>query len=251
MLNQYNSQRAQYLDRLLSKENGPGLYGDYNDYHQARFNYVLKKCSELSQSNETKVLDVGRSYLSTLLLKYYKSVTTLGFPLNDHDDDDNETSAFAGHIVYDLNSAQELRPIETEERFSLIVLAEVIEHLFTAPELTLFVLAELIEPGGHMIIQTPNASALHKRLKLLWGLHPYERIRVNNRNPGHYREYTKQELIEIVQTVGLDFVSHEYKDYFSIYGSPARKVAMMLNKAFVTVMPQLARGQTIIVRKVN
>jgi 2-polyprenyl-3-methyl-5-hydroxy-6-metoxy-1,4-benzoquinol methylase len=249
MFGQDISYRKQYFSRLLSESDGPGLYGDYNAYHDARFSYLLEKCVQLCPANNIKVLDVGRSELSRLLSKYYSSVTTLGFPLVE--DEPNSASggdrAFAGHIVYDLNCAQELRPVDTDQRFSLIVFAEVIEHLYTAPELTLFVLSELLELGGHMIIQTPNASALHKRLKLLFGLHPYQRIRVNNRNPGHYREYTKQELIEIVQTVGLKLISHEYKDYFSIYGSQVRKSAQLLNKVFVTMVPQFARGQTLIV----
>lgn len=133
--------------------------------------------------------------------------------------------------MYDLNWAQELRPIETSQRF-LIVFAEVIEHLYTAPELTLFVLSQLLEPGSRMIIQTPNACALHKRLKLLFGIHPYQRISINNRNPAHYREYTKGELIDIIQVVGLGLISHEYKDYFAIYGSPVWKAAMLLQRIF-------------------
>ena len=113
------------------------------------------------------MLDIGRSKLSSLLSKYYYRVTTLGFPFDleaekTSSDDDRPPS---GHIMYDLNWTQELRPIETSQRFSLIVFAEVIEHLYTASELTLFVLSELLEPGGRMI-QTPNACALHKRLKL-------------------------------------------------------------------------------------
>jgi 2-polyprenyl-3-methyl-5-hydroxy-6-metoxy-1,4-benzoquinol methylase len=251
VVGQDTSYRAQYLSRLLSEENGPGLYGDYNAYHKARFDYVLKKCVELCPDKDAKVLDVGRSQLSQLLSKYYYSVTTIGFPLNEEEakSASDGDRAFDGHIVYDLNCAQELRPIETSQRFSLIVFAEVIEHLYTAPELTLFVLSELLEPGGHMIIQTPNASALHKRLKLMCGLHPYQRIRINNRNPGHYREYTKRELIGIVQTVGLQLTCHEYKDYFSIYGSPVRKAAMLLNRVLVTAVPHFARGQTLIVSR--
>ncbi|MGA7385503.1 MAG: hypothetical protein WBW81_12655 [Methylocella sp.] len=121
--------------------------------------------------------------------------------------------------MYDLNCAQELRPIETSQRFSLIVFAEVIEHLYTATELTLFVLSELLEPGGRMIIQT-------------LGIHPYQRFSINNRNPAHYREYTKGELIDIIQIVGLGLISHEYKDYFAIYGSPVLEGSHVATKDF-------------------
>jgi hypothetical protein len=54
-----------------------------------------------------------------------------------------------------------------------IVFAEVIEHLFTAPELVLAYLHELLVPRGQLLLQTPNAASLRKRLKLALGRNPF------------------------------------------------------------------------------
>jgi hypothetical protein len=78
------------------------------------------------------------------------------------------------------------------------------------------------------------------------GWHPYERIRINKTAPGHYREYTKRELIEVVQTVGLQVIRHEFRDYFVARGSPVWKAATYLNKWLSRVFPQFAHGQTLV-----
>ncbi|MDP9149663.1 MAG: hypothetical protein M3O36_06955 [Myxococcota bacterium] len=43
--------------------------------------------------------------------------------------------------------------------------AEVLEHLHTAPELVLAFLRRLLLPQGLLILQTPNAASLSKRIK--------------------------------------------------------------------------------------
>ena len=79
-------------------------------------------------------------------------------------------------------------------RYDLVVFAEVIEHLHTSPVHTLAFVRGLLADAGVLILQTPNAASLPKRLKLLAGRNPYELIRADGGNPGHFREYTLAEL---------------------------------------------------------
>jgi len=130
-----------------------------------------------------------------------------------------------------------------------VVFAETIEHLTTAPELVLAGLADVLRPGGFLVCQTPNAAALHKRLKLLFGYNPYERIRVDPTNPGHFREYTRAELFEIGRIVGLEIVLHFYKDYFGCEGSSLRQTAALALRLMSRIVPSFARGQTIVYRR--
>jgi hypothetical protein len=76
-------------------------------------------------------------------------------------------------------------------------MAEVLEHLYTAPQLVLGFIKTLLIPNGLLIVQTPNAAAVGKRIKLLLGRNPYEMIRTDLSDPGHYREYTISELQRI------------------------------------------------------
>ena len=78
---------------------------------------------------------------------------------------------------------------------------------------------------------------------------PTKRIRVNPLNPGHYREYTKAELVDYAQTLGLEVVGHDYRDYFGWTPLPGDPVTLALYKGLVAALPSLARGQTIVLRR--
>jgi SAM-dependent methyltransferase len=224
----------------------------YEDFHKARFDYVIQKCKEFCPDPFTTILDIGPSPLTKRLLDYYHHVTTLGFPWNGRvfpgqSKPEPVQKPVENHITYDLNQAQSLEPIDTDKTFDLIVFAEVIEHLHTAPELTLFVLKKVMKPGGYMIVQTPNAAVFYKRLLLLIGRNPYEKIRIDTGNPGHFREYTKRELIAYAQGVDFEIVAHEFRDYF---GRPCGNgLLFYLNKAIVACVPSFRCGQTVILRK--
>jgi hypothetical protein len=66
------------------------------------------------------------------------------------------------------------------------------------------------------VLQTPNAASLRKRIKLLIGRNPYERIRVDRSNPGHFREYTVNELRSIVSGAGFTVQEVWTRFYFDL-----------------------------------
>jgi SAM-dependent methyltransferase len=104
------------------------------------------------------------------------------------------------HYCFDLNETQYRdRWRSGLGPYDLVVFAEVIEHLYTAPELVLDFLGRLLVPRGLLLLQTPNAVSLGKRVKFALGINPFERIRVDRLNPGHYREYTLNELLDILR----------------------------------------------------
>ena len=104
-------------------------------------------------------------------------------------------------------------------------MGEVIEHLYTAPELVLSFIKTFLAPEGFLIIGTPNAVSMDKRLSILKGENPYEKIRKDNTNPGHFREYTADELQQIGRQIGLKAESIEYHDF-----SPAtRNIHLLKN----------------------
>ena len=245
------------METLLVEESRGQAGHNYLEYHSERFDYIVKKCREFCPDSRANVLDIGRSQLSSLLLKEYESVTTLGLPLSWKEQFGHEAGSerisddksYAGHIVFDLNDAQRVEWIDTRQTFSLVVFAETIEHLYTAPELVLGVLAKTLARDGVIICQTPNASALHKRVKMMMGRNPYELLRVNAGNRGHIREYTRKELIAVGRRAGLTMVFHEYRDYFGASGGTAKKTAIMGLKAAATLLPSLSRGQTIVYKR--
>jgi SAM-dependent methyltransferase len=250
-----NQDFRNYREQLLESENLTLSAHDYEAYHSKRFNYVFKLVTSIQPDQSAMLLDVGRSSLSAKFADYYKVVHTLGFPLSETEKFGHEAGStrgsekFGGHITFDLNVVPESNYDDNSVLFDIIVCAEVLEHLHAAPEITLKALSYFLRPGGHMIVQTPNAAALHKRLLSMLGKNPYERIRIDTRNPGHFREYTGAELLELAGIIGLDVIKHDYVDYFAVSGGVLRRISQRLLKVVAFLVPAMARGQTIVLHK--
>ena len=161
---------------------------------------------------ESRILDIGPHFLTEQIHRFYPTPTiyTLGF--------ENESICGPGivkkHIQFDLNNAQYPEKWPNFDQHDLIVMSEVIEHLYTSPVRVLSFLKTLLLPGGLILVTTPNGLSISRRLKLLFGIHPYEMIRESRENPGHIREYTQSELIKVGTDVGLQLVLTSLENYF-------------------------------------
>jgi SAM-dependent methyltransferase len=196
------------IDTERRRSCGRHLAEGYKQGMAERFDRVLDLCTQLVPIPDATILDVGRSYLTTKLANHYKCVFSMGYDLETDDGGHREPEQIDSvpHIIFDLNQSKYAEKWPNYPGyFDLIVIGEVIEHIFTAPEFTLFLLRYLLKPGGFIILTTPNALRIDARLKLMLGTgNPYERLRYYDENPGHYREYSKKELIEIGKISGLE-----------------------------------------------
>jgi len=240
------------LIRSLYEEEGRTLTREvpYQEFHRARFDYAFELCRELVPSRDAAVLDVGRSELSIRLSRYYRDFHTLGFPIRraSHGAEEDLPDP-SRHIVFDLNDAQSPEHWVQLPELDLIMFAEVIEHLYTAPELALAFLSQGLRPGGLLICQTPNAVSLDKRVRMLLGANPFHPILLDKNNPAHFREYTRRELARIGDAIGLRLLRHEYREYFQVRGGPPRQLAGKAFKLLCRAVPQFRRGQTIVWQK--
>jgi 2-polyprenyl-3-methyl-5-hydroxy-6-metoxy-1,4-benzoquinol methylase len=174
-----------------------------------RFQVTLDICKKHVPNQSAHVLDIGRSNLTNLLSQYYKDVSTLGFDLEKDDGGHRENIKIPNlpHIVYDLNESKNTGSWPNHPQvFDLIVFCETLEHLYTAPEYVLLMLKYLLSPTGIIVITTPNAVSFHKRVIYLRGKNPAERLRFYQMNPGDYRQYTRDEIIDIADKSGLRIV---------------------------------------------
>jgi 2-polyprenyl-3-methyl-5-hydroxy-6-metoxy-1,4-benzoquinol methylase len=237
---------------MTAPGNTPGINPAYEAFHAPRFAYLVQLLQEQRVIGPaSRVLDIGASRLTEMIRERFSvRVDTLGFM-------PDARSSRGDHYEFDLNRAQSeatwRRDLPT---YDVVVMAEVIEHLYTAPELVLAFLTTLIKPGGRLIIQTPNAAAATRRIKLLMGRNPYERIRVDNTNPGHFREYTERELRSILDTAGFDVRDVDVRFYFDAryahHGAEPRYqpvVGRMKNVLFSMLPKSLRLGMTIIAQK--
>ena len=144
------------------------------------FEHVSNVRATLTQSDvPVTILDIGPSFFTELLRHAFPqdSIITLGF-----DSQQSRGGHFplgirhekATHFNFDLNdSLYRERWIQVPEA-KLVILAEVIEHLYTSPKHVLSFVRSLMAPEGYLLIQTPNAATLKKRMKLLRGANPFE-----------------------------------------------------------------------------
>lgn len=179
--------------------------------HKRRFSQLgellLKRYSNGGESRPpARILDVGQSYQTLLVAKLFpeSELVTLGFQDNRY-----KPKNAVEHIQYDLNDAYFETTWPKERGFDLVLFLEVIEHLYTSPRQTLKFIKTLLVPRGVIMISTPNALFLGHRISLLMGRHPFEMIRDSRINPGHFREYTRKELLGIGKELNL---AEEYVD---------------------------------------
>jgi SAM-dependent methyltransferase len=183
------------------------------------------------------ILVVGPSYESVLLRETIPGATvdTLGW-------EDHRFPRVGGerHLQHDLND-----PDYPElDRHDVIVCAEVIEHLHVPAEPVLRALAGGLAPDGHLVLQTPNATALPKRLRMVLGRNPYAPIRSQPGNPGHFHEYTVRELRDAVEAAGLEIERLVAANYFD-HGSRKNRAY----RALGPVLPRTLReGITVVAR---
>ncbi len=187
-------------DKEYSWTSGNDSAVKYAEVHEKRHNKIVSLCKKYKSDVNINVLDVGRSNLSVLLSKYYKSLTTLGHGLDSDDGGHRELEPLEDnkHIVFDLNRSEYVNewPV-VDEKFDLIIFSETIEHLPVAPEYPLLFLQSLLKENGLLVLTTPNGASILKRMTLLFGENPFERIRFNLNNPGHFREYTRKEILHL------------------------------------------------------
>src|SRR6185437_410596 len=172
------------LTRMLEAEKaltcGAESRQSYLSIHRVRFEEILRLCRTYVADSSARVLDVGRSELTAYLGGFYGDVHTLGFDPEADDGGHRESEALNGvpHITFDLLRSDRVDEWPDCGRFDLIVFSEVIEHLSVAPEYTLALLHSLLTENGVLICTTPNAAEIGKRLRLLLGRNPYERLRL-------------------------------------------------------------------------
>ena len=194
------------VDKEKSESCGEKASIHYQKHHADRYKKTLKTCLQYVPEPNVCVLDVGRSAFTSKLSSYYNSVYSLGFDTELDEGGQREISPMpnVAHIEYNLNQADHVDTWPNyPDKFALIVFAETIEHVFIAPEYILLMFCYLLKPNGYIIVSTPNAVFIWNRVRMFLGYNPFERIRYYSQNPGHYREYTKNELKEIGGNSGL------------------------------------------------
>jgi len=189
----------------------------YLGVHHERYGILVEDClrllSEVQSLSDSRprALVIGPRFEVDLLHRLAPEaiVDTLGlnpglFPVRDGEK----------FVQFDLNQTDDTSLRPDLEAYDLIVMAEVIEHLWTAPSVILPWLWSLLVPGGYLIVQTPNAVSLPHRLRMLIGINPFQEVQTDRAYPGHIREYTVKEMTREGRAAGFEVAEMRTGNYF-------------------------------------
>ncbi|GAB4017241.1 methyltransferase domain-containing protein [Spirosoma koreense] len=207
----------------------------YFQFHQARFTYLGEEVHRLATAKNhpaqpVSLLDIGPHFQTPIfreLLGAAATINTLGWEIGESI---VPKGVVDQHFTFDLNDSPYPERWVPMPQHDIIVMAEVFEHLHTAPEYFLGFIRTLLKPDGYLLIGTPNAVSLTHRVHMVGGNNPFEKIRVTINNPGHFREYTVQELKTYAKMSGFSVERTTLSDFY-----PSSPMARLL-KSYVPTL---------------
>lgn len=138
-----------------------------------------------------------------------------------------------------------------------VIICEVLEHLNFNPLPVMLEINRVLKDDGYIYISMPNQTNLGNRIKLLRGKSVHNPIgdffkqldRNNNMLVGlHWREYTLNETIELVQKMGFDIVT---KYYFQPTERHKSNILKKMLRKIAFSYPPLRSFQVVIGKKVS
>jgi SAM-dependent methyltransferase len=184
--------------------------------HGERYQRLIQAAARILATTKPRdgsfwILDIGPRFEVDLLRRLARDarVDTLGIdsgPLPRREGDE--------HHTFDLGQTDDPAARPAIGPYDLVVMAEVLEHVPMPPSVVLPWLRSILRPRGHLLIQTPNAVALQNRLRMLTGRQPFQPLSADRSYPGHFREYTVNELVVEAQAAGFRVAHLETGNYF-------------------------------------
>src|ERR1700682_4152199 len=90
-------------------------------------------------------------------------------------------------------------PFSAPAKFDLIVFSDILEHLYDPKDVLRRHLA-LLQPGGRLLISTPNIAIWNVRLELLFGRFAYQETGTLDKT--HIRFFTQRTIRELARAAG-------------------------------------------------
>lgn len=160
-------------------------------FYDEKLEFILKKTGK-----NKKVLDIGCNdgYVGEKLIAQRNTVYGI-----DIVERDLQTAKKRGLKVMNIDIENNNLPYE-DNYFDVIILADIIEHVFDT-DLLLRKCFKVLKKNGTLILTTPNIASLGRRLMLMFGKSPYvehslELSTSGLPSVGHIRYYTETTLAQ-------------------------------------------------------
>lgn len=185
----------------LKVEDARKHYQKYLKIHEKRFAKIIEHVTSGDVDKKSKsILDVGCHsliLLSTLRDMGYRNVHGIDVPLFIEAFDLDTINRFN---LKNCDLQNDAIPFE-DNKFDIIIMSEVIEHLFFNPTDCLMDLKRTLKPGGKLIITTPNIYRSANLIKMLSCKNIFSLPSVGP--SGHFKEYSIEDINDFVETCDL------------------------------------------------
>jgi 2-polyprenyl-3-methyl-5-hydroxy-6-metoxy-1,4-benzoquinol methylase len=226
----------------------------------------IAEWTEKSGLDKVKILEIGSftGFVSICLSRLgYEVVAT---DISDFIDNECVQKKFAANNItsfgHDLKEPK--IPVSNHE-YHVVIMCEVLEHLNFNPLPLLQEINRIIKNDGLFYLSLPNIASLKNRLSLLKGrsIHNPVQHLIWQLDPGntmkiglHWREYTLEEIDEILKLLGFVPEKHYYFDWFDKVTIQDKKPLLSslkfpFKKALYYFCPDLKENQTVLAKKVK
>lgn len=214
------------LDELV--KSSPGLEAfDWRSYLELSSIRMAKTADALLKNlkNNSRILDFG-SYFGN----FSNLLNELGFEVVALDSYKKYQNSLGWAV--NIMKSKEIKILDFEEinqkdqsylnkNFDAVICMGVIEHIPFTPKNTLETINNCLRQGGLFVLDTPNLAYFYKREMLSHGISIHLPIQQQyyTKIPfeGHNREYTKDEIIWLLNTMNHKIIDFEIFNY-SIFG---------------------------------
>ena len=176
----------------------------------------------LGQKQNLKVLEIGAGYGETLFYLKEKGIAieTIGIELFE---DKANKSNYKNIDRYIFGNINEIELTEYIDYFDLILLPDVLEHIFD-PEITLDKMHALLKQDGNMVVSLPNIRHYSAFVKIyLKGNFQYEEDGLFDYT--HVRFYCKKNMEDLFKRSNFEIIKTES----SIRNFKGKSISKILN----------------------
>lgn len=233
---------AEVYGRLISGRN----FVEYRDYYeQARRRYerTVAAIAELGLPAGSSHLDIGGGQMALLTSELFGFAPSVGDVVETARADIE--SQGVGFQRINLLDAE----YHTTERFDLVTLLEVIEHIPQPPYIVFQKLRSVLKPRGLLLMTTPNGFRVRNILRMIANKEVLDKYQYPEGDAplGHQHEYTLRQMRWQLEHAGYEIVRLEtYISGWTGASAPAR-VAHLATTPF-NVFPHLRDGLMIVAR---
>jgi SAM-dependent methyltransferase len=110
-----------------------------------------------------------------------------------------------------FNMEAERFPLD-DDSFDVVLFCEIIEHLVTDPLAAIREIKRVLQPGGALILTTPNVNRLENVVKMVAGVIVFDPYSAYGLYGRHSREYNKHELHLLLTYAGFEIDCLESAD---------------------------------------